>query len=454
MLITSRIGSWSAGVERLDLHVLAPADAVAFLMERAANRRQAPDDAAQAAAIARELDGLALALEQAGAYVEEESLSFAEYLQHWRARRQEVLAWHDERLMQYPRSVAITWETTFAQLPEPARRLLGVLAWLAPEPIPLLLFDAAPLVEAIPEPRKALASLQALLAGAVRRDGRGRSWCTGWCRRSPAAAAPRPTATTPYESPWRPWMPSPRGDAEDVRTWDVWTPLAAHAEAVARFADAAGLPEPTARLMNELGLYWKARGQFGAAEPLFRRALAIGEASYGPDHPDVAIRPQQPGGAAARPPTAWPRPSRSTAAPWRSTRRATARTTPTSPPTSTTWRCCSRTPTAWPRPSRSTAARWRSTRRATARTTPTSPETSTTWRSCCGPPTAWPRPSPSTAAACRSWIDFQRRTGHQHPNFRVGRENYVGFLESTGKTPEQIEQHLDELVRSPRSDGS
>ena len=159
MLITSRIANWSAGVEPLELDVLAPADAVAFLLERTPHRRKAADDAARAAAIARELDGLALALEQAGAYIDKLRLSFAEYLQRWEAKRPEVLRWHDQRLMQYPASVAVTWETTFAQLDEPERRLLDVLSWLAPEPIPLFLFDAAPLTEAIPDPREALAGL-------------------------------------------------------------------------------------------------------------------------------------------------------------------------------------------------------------------------------------------------------------------------------------------------------
>jgi hypothetical protein len=52
--------------------------------------------------------------------------------------------------MQYPASVAVTWETTFVQLLEAEKRLLDVLSWLAPEPIPLWLFEAAPLVEASP----------------------------------------------------------------------------------------------------------------------------------------------------------------------------------------------------------------------------------------------------------------------------------------------------------------
>src|SRR5262245_43865982 len=142
-LITSRIGNWSAGVEPLELDVLAPADAAAFLLERTPHRRKGADDATRAGVIAGELDGLALALEQAGAYIDKQRLSFAEYLQRWEAKRPEVLRWHDLRLMQYPVSVAVTWKTTLVQLTEPERRLLEVRSWLAAEPIPLLLLHAA-----------------------------------------------------------------------------------------------------------------------------------------------------------------------------------------------------------------------------------------------------------------------------------------------------------------------
>jgi hypothetical protein len=70
-------------------------------------------------------------------------LSLAEYLRRWEAKRPEVLGWHDPRLMQYPASVAVTWETTFLQLTEGERQLLEILSWLAPEPIPLVLFETA-----------------------------------------------------------------------------------------------------------------------------------------------------------------------------------------------------------------------------------------------------------------------------------------------------------------------
>src|SRR5207248_2513041 len=61
VLITSRIANRSAAVEPMELDVLAPADAAAFLLERTPHRRQHPDDATIAAAIAGELDSLALA---------------------------------------------------------------------------------------------------------------------------------------------------------------------------------------------------------------------------------------------------------------------------------------------------------------------------------------------------------------------------------------------------------
>jgi tetratricopeptide (TPR) repeat protein len=289
VLITSRIGNWPPGVEPLDLDVLAPDAAVAFLLERTPHRRKTADDAAQAARVVRELGGLALALEQAGAYIDKLRLSFAEYLARWEAKRPEVLRWHDERLMQYPASVAVTWETTFAQLAGPERRLLDVLAWLAPEPIPLSLFDAAPLVKAIPEPREALAGLAGY--SLARLDATGEAVLVhrlvqeitrGRISETDRPAAVRITldavnAVVPYQ-------------ADDVRTWGVWTLLAAHAEAVTRSADASGLAEPTGRLMNQLGVYWEARGQFRAAESLLRRALAIGERAHGPVHPEVAIR--------------------------------------------------------------------------------------------------------------------------------------------------------------------
>ena len=159
LLITSRISNWPAGVQALELHVLMPADAVAYLLARTDHRRVKPDDDSIAAEIARELDGLALALEQAGAYINERRLSLAEYLADWKSNRRKVLEWHDPESMTYPASVAVTWVTTFERLGDPERRLLQILAWMAPEPIPLTFFEAGPLTASIADPVEARAGL-------------------------------------------------------------------------------------------------------------------------------------------------------------------------------------------------------------------------------------------------------------------------------------------------------
>jgi hypothetical protein len=134
VLITTRLRNWSASVQVLDVDVLAPDDAAAFLLERTeGKRRAAEDDEATALLIGEDLGHLALALEQAGAFISQRRLSFAGYRSEWQQRRAQVLAWNDPRLTQYPDSLAITWLTSYEQLGEEARTLLSRLAWLSPQ---------------------------------------------------------------------------------------------------------------------------------------------------------------------------------------------------------------------------------------------------------------------------------------------------------------------------------
>jgi hypothetical protein len=85
-------------------------EAAAFLLERTeAKRRRTLADPQEAVALAREMGGLALALEQAGAYVAKNGLCFSEYQQRRESRKDEVLAGMtnaDELLEQRGRYVA------------------------------------------------------------------------------------------------------------------------------------------------------------------------------------------------------------------------------------------------------------------------------------------------------------------------------------------------------------
>lgn len=137
VLVTGRLSEWSPQVAAMVLHMMSFDDAIDFLLSRTdAHRRKASNDPLQARTLATELDRLALALEQAGAYIAHYGIGFTEYLSTWQSNRDRALAWIDERAMQYSRSVAVTWLTSFDRLTKPARDLLQRLAWLAPEPIP------------------------------------------------------------------------------------------------------------------------------------------------------------------------------------------------------------------------------------------------------------------------------------------------------------------------------
>jgi tetratricopeptide (TPR) repeat protein len=307
VIVTTRLGDWRGGVELLEVDELNEDDSVAFLLERTeGHRRASPTDEADALALAKELGGLALALEQAGAFVSKLRGSLGDYLRRWREREPEVREWHDATLMAYPRPLAVTWDTTVSQLDAAALALLRLLSWLAAEPVPraLLETDAAKqaLVAAVSrleqrdgasnaDMEDALATLAGFsllkweacneafrvhrLVQELTQDRLPADERNDWLQ-----------ATLGLLNAWLPGEPPPK----EVRSWPSWEGMRSHVEAVIGLADAAGIREPTARLMNELSLFLMAKAIHARAEPLARRALAIDEATYGPEHPKVAIR--------------------------------------------------------------------------------------------------------------------------------------------------------------------
>ena len=304
VVITSRLGNWEGAVETLTLDVLSEDAAAEFLRDRTAKaRRKQPDDDAQSRVLAVELGQLALALEQAGAYIVRYRETFSAYLQEWQGNHDRVLQWFDERTMQYPRSVAITWQTSFDRLSGQARHLLQLLSWLAPDPIPESLLEAgggpfAAKVEenpasseqsaALPDAREALAELSdySLVKQADEEPMLSvHRLVQDVTRRTLPEADRLPCLKQALQ-----WVNDAfAGSPQDVRTWPVLEPLAPHARAVADFADQHQISDPTARLMNQVGLLFRGKTQFAEAESLHRRALAIDERSYGPDHHEVAI---------------------------------------------------------------------------------------------------------------------------------------------------------------------
>src|SRR5260370_4178899 len=80
-------------------------------------------------------------------------------------------------------------------------------------------------------------------------------------------------------------------DVKDYRIWPRCQQYLPHVDACASLIDhyAFAFPE-AARLCNNVGYYLKQRAQYPEAEAYYQRAIAIGEKTLGPEHPDLAIR--------------------------------------------------------------------------------------------------------------------------------------------------------------------
>src|SRR4051812_16509519 len=294
VLLTGRLARWSAEVEPLELDVLTEEAAAGFLLARTKDRRRTtPEDAGLAVALARELGFLPLALEQAGAYIAERRLTLAAYLEEWHSRHEQVLTWFDPRVSHYPASVAVTWQTSVDRLSAPARRLLERLAWLGPEPIPEWLLNVpVPGSPEEPDRRDALVELETY--SLVTRDDESPAFTVhrlvqDVTRRSLRNGPGDGVMKEVLDEALR-WIDDAFvGDPQDVRTWPILDPFAPHARAVVKYADAAGIADPTARLMSQLGRLFLNKALLREAEPLMRRALAIDEKSFGAEHPNVAM---------------------------------------------------------------------------------------------------------------------------------------------------------------------
>ncbi|MGH3808148.1 MAG: BTAD domain-containing putative transcriptional regulator [Pseudonocardiaceae bacterium] len=130
VLVTSRAGTWPDRRLVLPITPLAQTHAVELMISLSGDR-----DQATAAILTNELGGLPLALAQAGCYVAQSALDLAGYLALYRGRRAEL---HQQgHAPDYPDTVATTWQLAFDQLTPPARALLNLLAWYAPDIIPL-----------------------------------------------------------------------------------------------------------------------------------------------------------------------------------------------------------------------------------------------------------------------------------------------------------------------------
>jgi tetratricopeptide (TPR) repeat protein len=292
VVITARASNFPAGVRKLQVSTLDEDAAAQFLLDRTdGDRSKSRDDAALARTLARELGGLALGLEQVGAHIATDRIGFGRYLKLWNGSREKALAWADATVTRSDRTLATTWATSVARLSPASRGLLDRLAFLAIDPVPDSLLDVAvPGDSSDADAYKARGGLHAYsLISGVTAEGGAPGFFVHRLVQDFASRAMSEEQRAQALREALEWVNVAFiGDPQDVRDWLVLDPLAPHALAVARHADEAGIAEPTARLLNNLGVLFHVKADYFEAEKLKRRALAIMEKSYGPDHTEVA----------------------------------------------------------------------------------------------------------------------------------------------------------------------
>jgi len=132
VLVTTQSQHWPPG-QALDVPVLDPAVAAGFLVNRTGD-----SDQAAARQLADELGGLPLALEQAAAYMQATDTTLARYLPLFQARQGDLLARGEAAGHREHTAATLGLAVSRLDGDAPAAAgLLRLLAFLAPEPVPL-----------------------------------------------------------------------------------------------------------------------------------------------------------------------------------------------------------------------------------------------------------------------------------------------------------------------------
>ena len=335
IIITSRNDVWHRLAQKVYVETFDRKESIEFLVKRTGK-----DDEAGANLLADELGDLPLALEQAGAYIEETGREFSDYVELLQTRRNELLKLQPSPI-DYPSTVLTTWDISMKQVKKESSEavcLLNLFSFLAPDDIPRTLLseikDCPPKIisRAISDPLlmdKAIASLKRYslvemkgdgffvhrLVQAVVRDSLPPAdarnllqsgFRIGYCRN--AIKQRRSTNLATFLIAWprmlcAVWRHEEDFNITDENTACLLNTLGEYFLNTAKLQGAKQVLEravelrckllgnehpDTAASLNSLGFLLQTIGKLSAARPYFEKALEIRRKVLGEEHPDTA----------------------------------------------------------------------------------------------------------------------------------------------------------------------
>ena len=263
--------------------------------------RAGPADWQTAVQLALELGCLPLALDQAGAYLEETRCGLSQYLELSRSHRADLLRHRGGLALDHPDPVATTWSLSFALIEQRsalAADLLRLCAVLHPDSIPEALFLQAavhlgPILAAIQADPLAFNQALAVIGNysLMRRNAREQTLSIHRLVQAVLAEA----ITKPERELWTERAIAalnalfPEVRDQGWGHWEQCGRLLPHVLTVAANTPSQTHSLELAAVLTRAANYLCQRAQYEQAEPLYQRALSICEQRLGRDHPQVAF---------------------------------------------------------------------------------------------------------------------------------------------------------------------
>jgi tetratricopeptide (TPR) repeat protein len=305
ILLTTRAQA-TGTISRIEVRELPEQEGIAFLLRRAkliakdTSYETIPKDLrTQALAIVRELGGLPLAMDQAGAYIEETQCGLAGYLDLYRTQGVDLLKERGLLAPGHPDPVATTWVLSFNKMEQAipaAAALLTFCAFLHPDTIPEELFtdgasELGPVLGPVAEDpilfNKALGEI--LKFSLIHRDMNTHTLDIHRL----VQAVIRESLDDETRNQWieRLIRAIDRVFPEvEFKNWAQCDRLLLQTKHCASLIIANNLQlQEGARVLNRTAYYLYERARYAEAKPLYQRALRISEQALGADHPQVAL---------------------------------------------------------------------------------------------------------------------------------------------------------------------
>jgi tetratricopeptide (TPR) repeat protein len=305
ILLTTRAHAIGGFTRRIEVEKMEPNEGALFLLHRAklldpnAPLETSPTIEQNIAhEIVKVMDGLPLALDQAGSYIEETACGLKGYWQLYQKQGAQLLKERGALVTDHPDPVATTWSLSFKNVEQAnpaAAELLRFCVFLAPDAIPEELFtesaaELGPILEPVASDLSSLnAAIRELLKySLVHRDPEINAL-------SIHRLVQEVLKDQMDEGTQRLWAERAVRAIDNVfpnpeySNWDICRQYLLDAQVCSALIDQYNLLfTEAAVLLNSVGSYLQQRGEYKQAEPIYQRALAVHERVLGSEHSDTA----------------------------------------------------------------------------------------------------------------------------------------------------------------------